>query len=141
MEQRKAAQELVLGDYIVDTNGERYMVDDLIPLSDGRIFIDAGRLKLAPMGIAMVPVLSDEECAKIDAQILIDDGFEPTKYYKAVRKVDGEEVVMAETSRPRDFVQLGLVDQPGIKFYRLYERREHEWSRDIIRFAEGATES
>ena len=141
MDQRKAAYELVPGDYILDGTGAPHMVDDLIPLQDGRIFIDAGKLKLAPMGIQMMTVLSDEESAKIDAQILMDDGFEPTKYYKAVREVDGEEIIMAETSRPRDFVELGLVDQPGINFYRLYERKECEWSRDIIRFAEGATEA
>lgn len=141
MNSRKAAQELVPGDYILDGRGTPHMIEDLIPLQDGRIFIEAGPLKLAPMGIQMIAVLSDEECAKIDAQILMDDGFQPTKYYKAVRQVDGEEVVMAETSSPGDFVHLGLVDQPDIKFYRLYERKEHEWSRDIIRFVEGATES
>ena len=141
MERRKAAYELVPGDYIMDGQGVPYMIDDLIPLQDGRIFIEAGKLKLAPMGIQMIAVLSDEECAKLDAQILMDDGFEPTKLYKAVKEVDGEEILMAETSRPRDFVELGLDEEPGIKFYRLYERREHAWSRDIIRFAEGATEA
>ena len=141
MEQRKAAQELVPGDYIVDGTGYRHLIEDVIPLHDGRIFIEAGKLKLAPMGVQMIVVLSDEECAKLDAQILMDDGFEPTKLYKAVKEVNGEEKLMAETSRPYDFVDLGLVDQPDIKFYRLYERKEYEWSRDIIRFTEGATEA
>lgn len=137
MEQRKAAQELALGDYIVDTNGERYMVDDLIPLSDGRIFIDAGRLKLAPMGIAMVPVLSDEECAKIDAQILMDDGFQPVKKWRAI--CDGQ--VVAKVDHVGEFVDLGLDRAKDVKFERMYEHTERVWSRDIIRFAEGATES
>lgn len=125
---KKAANELTPGDILVDAMGNHHAVEDLIPLQDGRIFIETARIKMAPMGIQLLTVLSDEEHRKLEIEELEERGFRATKWWRAVSPVNGE--VLAETSRPKDFKDLGITDIEGIKYYHCFERFDREWMPD-----------
>lgn len=53
------------------------------------------------------------------------DEFMPTRWWRALGLVGGN--VLAETSNPRDFESLGLSDESGAIFQRMYEARSSKW--------------
>lgn len=67
----------------------------------------------------------EEDVPPVDevAQAL-ERGFEPGRWWLA-SQLDG--TVLAETSNPKEFKGLGLLDRTDVRFYRQYVRRDEEW--------------
>jgi hypothetical protein len=62
---------------------------------------------------------------KSEAELAMkEEGFEPGRWWQAV---DSEGKLLAETSNPDEFKGLGLLDEEGVTFRRLYARTENVW--------------
>lgn len=70
----------------------------------------------------------EEDAAPIDEVTgAFQRGFQPGRWWKAI-DVHGN--LLAETSRPSDFVDLGLTDRSDVRFYHQYFRMDNEWIRE-----------
>lgn len=72
------------------------------------------------------PLEEDMESVDDIAQAL-ERGFSPGLWWMA-SNTDG--LVLAETSNPVEFVELGLMDRDDVKIYRQYLRSDVEWVRE-----------
>lgn len=62
-----------------------------------------------------------------DIQHALDRGFEPGSSWQAV---DKEGNLFAQTSNPKDFKFLGLLERDDVTFFRRYHRMESEWVKE-----------
>lgn len=126
---KKQAVEVVVGDIIL-LGGVNREIKEVVHLryeensTDIRgVFVTFEELPGSSRMITFRPMQILEvvnDVADNRRRTLIAEGFEPTSIWRAIK--DGK--LLAETSRAKDFSDLGLINDPDVSFYRVYSRTE-----------------